>query len=181
MVGSDESWRVSPLYWHPAPLTSLWHVSCQCEPYSSISCRVGKGVRETPAARFELHSICPCKRSKMHGGLACPRRAISCPLPQSKLPLSLSQDGEKGVVGYPSLLPTPAPSPSQPPGFASWTGSSVVTSDLGGLNQAGQVPQGTACFLASLLHGPVPQPLLPCLYFLYIWGGGRGRGAGLGL
>lgn len=165
------------LYCHSAPLTSLWNASWQCEPQSSISCGVGKGVRGAPAVGFETHSICQCKGSKMPGRLAFSRRDVFCPLSQSKLSLSLSQDGEKGVVGYLSLLPTPAPSPSQLPGFASWTGSSLMPSDLGGPNQAGS--QGTAHFLASLLRGPCP-PASPslALFPLHL---GWSRGAGLGL
>lgn len=75
-------------------------------------------------------------------------------------------------MGYLSLLPAPAPSPSQPPGFVSWTGSSLMPSDLGRPNQAGQVSQGAACFLASLLQEPLtPSLFFPWLYFLCIWGG----------
>lgn len=80
-------------------------------------------------------------------------------------------------MGYPSLLPAPAPSPSQPPGFASWTGSSLMPSNLGGLKQAGQVPQGAACFLAALLHGP----LFPRLSFPGFISFASGVGARVGV
>lgn len=69
-LGACEWLRVCSPLLPSCPLTSLWNTFWQCKPHSSISYEVGKGVREAPAVGFEPHSICPCKGSKVHCGLA---------------------------------------------------------------------------------------------------------------